>query len=284
MIFFSESRNFPIAQQEYYQPETYPEYSYQNTAYQHGMIESTDSDTTIEIAEQVFSEKINPSMWYPNYVQTYIEKDLRSIQNLVDLSTFQTFLKLCAGRVGQVLNLSSLGQDAGISHNTAKQWISLLQAGFIVYLLHPYYKNFNKRLIKSPKLYFYDTGLLTWLLGVSSKEMLKNHFNIGNIFENWIISEYTKFQDNNGLPLNGYFWRDKVGHEVDLLIDKGEKVIITEIKSTKTFRSDSLGNINYLKDLMVNKIQTTNLIYGGDQNQLRNNINVYGWKSMTKAF
>ena len=145
---------------------------------------------------RVFSKKIKPSDWYPNYIQTYIERDLRNMQNLTDLGTFQIFVKLCAGRVGQTVNLSSLGQDAGISHNTVKQWLSLLQAGFIIFFLPPYFKNFNKRLVKAPKLYFLDTGLATWLLGIENNNQLKQHFALGNLFENWIILEYLKNRFN----------------------------------------------------------------------------------------
>ena len=231
---------------------------------------------------RVFSKKIKPSDWYPNYIQTYIERDLRNMQNLTDLGTFQIFVKLCAGRVGQTVNLSSLGQDAGISHNTVKQWLSLLQAGFIIFFLPPYFKNFNKRLVKAPKLYFLDTGLATWLLGIENNNQLKQHFALGNLFENWIILEYLKNRFNSGKSTNTYFWRDKTGHEVDLLTVSEGKLSAVEIKSGKTFNRNYIDNINYLNKVSKEKIDKNFIIYGGETDQIRNNLLIYGWKSLPK--
>ena len=187
---------------------------------------------------RIFDMNLEPSQWYANYVVTYLERDVRQIKNITDLTTFQRFLKMCAARSGHILNLSALGNDCGITHNTAKSWLSVLQAGYIVYLLRPHYKNFNKRLIKSPKLYFYDSGLLSYLLGISSSNILNLHANRGHIFESWAVSELLKGRMNRGLKENIFFWRDNVGHEIDCIVDQGDKLIPLEIKAGKTVTKD----------------------------------------------
>ena len=149
-----------------------------------------------------------PTEWYPNYIQTYLERDVRQIKNILDLSQFQLFLKMCASRVGQLLNLSSLANDCGINHNTAKSWIGLLEASYIIFLQRPYYQNFSKRLVKMPKLYFYDTGVACSLLGIREVEQVNTHFAKGALFENLIILELLKHRYNQGLENNLYFWRD----------------------------------------------------------------------------
>lgn len=229
---------------------------------------------------RIYSDNIDPKSWYSNYVQTYVERDLRNLQNVTNLGAFQTFLKLCAGRVGQLVNFSSLAQDTGISHNTARQWLSLLQESFIIFLLQPYYRNFNKRLIKSSKLYFVDTGLATWLLGINTQEQLKEHYLSGGLFENWIIAEYMKSRFNQGLPVNAYFWRDKTGHEIDLLVTSDNKLTAIEIKSGKTFNSDFIKNLNYWRKIAGKTAGKSRVIYGGSSNQKRQDINIYGWKSL----
>lgn len=181
---------------------------------------------------------LEPSRWYSNFVATYLERDVRQIKNITDLSVFQQFLKMCAARSGQILNLSSLGNDCGISHNTAKAWLAILQAGYIVYLLRPHFRNFNKRLIKSPKLYFYDSGLLSYLLGITSPDILNIHSHRGALFETWVISELLKGRMNRGLKENFYYWRDNVGHEIDCIAEKGDRLLPIEIKAGKTVSTD----------------------------------------------
>ncbi len=171
---------------------------------------------------RIYDKKINPADWYPNYIQTYVEKDVRLMKNISDLNTFQKFIKLCAGRTGQILNLSSLGNECGITHNTAKSWLSILEAGYIIFLLKPYHKNFNKRLIKMPKLYFYDTGLACFLLGIQNTSQLATHYLRGSLFESFVLSELIKERFNKGIEPNCYYWRDKTGNEIDCVIETGK--------------------------------------------------------------
>ena len=233
---------------------------------------------------RVFDQGLKVSDWYPNYFQTYIERDVRNLKNITDLSTFQKFIKLTAGRVGQLINLSSLANDAGISHNTAKDWISVLEASFIIKLIQPYHKNFNKRLVKSPKLYFIDTGLAVWLLGIENQKQLTTHYLLGNLFENWVVSEYLKFRFNRGLILNCYFWRDKTGNEIDLLIETAGKVIPIEIKSGKTINPDYFKEINHWNLLQSRLKSTACLIYGGDENQKLKEAGIVSWSSIPSFF
>jgi len=178
-----------------------------------------------------------------------------------------------------LLNLSSLANDCGITHNTARSWIGILEASFIIYLLQPYHKNFRKRLIKTPKLYFYDTGLVCSLLGIENKKQLETHPIRGSLFEAMILSEFFKHRYNRGLPSNFYFWRDKTGREVDCLIEKASKIILVEIKSGQTVSSDSFKNLTYLEGLS-GKPGNSFLIYAGEDIQKRKSATVIGWKSL----
>ncbi|MCU0596894.1 MAG: ATP-binding protein, partial [Desulfobacterota bacterium] len=163
---------------------------------------------------RLYDRPVAPLDWYPAYIQTYVERDLRLIKNVTDLASFQRFIRLCAGRIGQILNLSSLAIDCGISHNTAKSWLSVLEASFILYLLKPHYRNFSKRLIKMPKLYFVDPGLACFLLGISSPGEVDSHHLKGGLFESMIVSELLKYRLHRGFQPGCYLWRDKTGHEV----------------------------------------------------------------------
>lgn len=227
---------------------------------------------------RVFAKRIDPLDWYSGYVQTYLEKDIRLIKEITNISTFQRFIKLCAGRTGQLLNLSSLGNDCGISHNTARSWLTLLETTFIVFLLKPYHENFNKRLVKQPKLYFYDTGLACYLLEIRSKEQLKTHYLRGGLFESFVISEILKEQLNLGIEPSCYFWRDKIGHEVDCLAQMNNQLYSIEIKSSKTVANDMFNGLKYWHK--ISKYPTSNsiLIYGGDQNQKRSDAEVVSWR------
>ncbi len=166
----------------------------------------------------IYDRKIPPSSWYSDYIMTYIERDVRQLVNVQDLRSFHRFLQMCAARSGQLLNLSSLANDCGITHNTAKAWISVLEASYVLFLLSPHHKNFNKRLIKAPKLYFYDTGLVCALMGIQQSEQLNIHPMRGALFKTWVVSELLKKRFNQGLLSNLYFWRDSQGHEVDILL------------------------------------------------------------------
>lgn len=229
---------------------------------------------------RLYAHSIEPGDWYPNYIQTYVERDVRQMKNIGDLSTFEKFIKLCAGRVGQLLNLSSLATECGITHNTAKAWLSLLEASFIVFLLQPHHKNFNKRLVKMPKLYFYDTGLASSLLGIEKKEQLKTHYLRGNLFENLVISELMKYRLHRGLVPNLYFWRDKVGHEVDCLIEQAEKFIPIEIKAGATALKEYFSHLEYWNALSGQKPGNSFVIYGGAENRKQSFGNLVSWNNI----
>ncbi len=229
----------------------------------------------------VHDKKLEPVKWFTNYMQTYIERDVRSLVNVRDLNSFQRFVKLCAGRSGQLLNLSDLASDCGITHNTAKAWISILEASYIIFLLQPHHNNFNKRIIKSPKLYFYDTGLLCWLLSIHDKEQLNVHSMRGAIFETFIISEFIKSRFNLGLPGNYYFWRDRKGNEIDLIQELGEKLRPVEIKSGQTLNDDFFKGLKNWISLAGANATKPALIYGGYDSLKYSNINVYSWTDKT---
>lgn len=230
---------------------------------------------------RLYVQKIRPEDWYPSYIQTYLEKDVRELKNVSSLSLFQKFLKLCASRTGQLLNMSSLALDCGISPNTAKDWLSILEAGFIVFLLRPYYRNFNKRLVKMPKLYFFDTGLLCSLLEINNKKQLKGHYLYGNMFENLTVADFIKNQLHRGLKENAYFWRDKTGHELDLIFEKNGKINSIEIKSGKTVRDEFFKNIEFWKKISGKNAGKSFVIYGGDTDQKRKSAEVIGWNKTT---
>jgi len=229
---------------------------------------------------RIYDKKISPLDWYPNYIQTYLERDLRLIKNIDDLSTFQTFLKMCSARIGQLLNLSALAADCGITHNTAKSWLSVLETSFIAFLLRPHHKNFNKRLVKMPKLYFFDTGLACSLLGIESKKQLQTHSLKGNIFESFILSEMLKNRYNKGSDSNIYFWRDKIGHEIDCIIEKSNKLIPVEIKSGKTLTKDQFKNLMYWNKLSKGSAKNSYIVYGGALAQKRSCGNLVSWKNI----
>jgi len=226
---------------------------------------------------RIHDKSLNPVDWLGNYYQTYIERDVRDVLNVGDLETFSRFVRLCAGRNGQLLNLSSLANDCGITHTTSKRWISILETSFILILLRPYFKNFSKRLIKSPKLYFLDTGLLSYLLRIRSKEDLRIHALYGSIFESYVISELLKNYMNRGEEHTIYFWRDSTGNEIDVIIDEGDSLIPMEIKAGQTVASDFFKGIRFWKKLVKNDEQRAALMYGGDKSYIRSDTFVYPW-------
>ena len=227
---------------------------------------------------KLFDQKIDIAGYYMNYIQTYVERDVRLIKNISNLSLFKRFLNLCAARTGQLLNISSLAEDCGINHKTAQSWLSILEASFIIYLLRPHYKNYNKRVIKMPKIYFYDTGLLCSLLGLTDKKQLQDHYLKGNIFESFVISEFIKHKYNQGAEPNVYFWRNKAGNEVDLLIEMADKLIPIEIKSGQTITSDYFKGLKYYNNLSQGSHKDSYVIYGGHLKQQRTVGNVFGWE------
>ncbi|MCX6799588.1 MAG: ATP-binding protein, partial [Candidatus Falkowbacteria bacterium] len=231
----------------------------------------------------IYDRSIPPSSWYANYTATYIERDVRQLINVRDLSLFQKFVRLCAGRVGQILNLSSLANDCGITHNTAQSWISILEASYIIFLLRPYYKNFGKRLIKSPKLYFYDVGLLSWFLNIKNFEQVAMHSARGFIFENFIISEMLKNEYNQGKTADFYFWRDSVGNEIDLIIEKGEKLMPIEIKSGQTVNADYFSGMQKWLELVKIAAINPRVVFGGNETRKKIEIELFSWKDSLLA-
>lgn len=228
---------------------------------------------------RVYDRLLNPIEWYPNYIQTYLERDVREIKNINSLTDFQRFLKLCAGRTGQILNLSSFANDLGTAVNTIKGWLSILEATYIIYLVPPFYKNFNKRIIKSPKLYFYDTGLACSLLSIKDEGQLKTHPLYGNIFETFCVSEAVKQNYNNNLNISFYYWRDKSGNEIDLLYEKENQINAIEIKSSSTFSQEFIKGLNYLEKITGNKINKK-VIYSSQQDTQYKDVLLQGWRNI----
>ena len=208
-------------------------------------------------------------LFYANYIRTYIELDVRLIKNISDLAAFERFLRLCAGRIGQLLNMSNLAADVGVDVKTVSSWLSVLETSFVIFRLQPYHESFNKRLVKMPKLYFNDTGLASALLGIEKHEQLVTHPLRGNLFENMVITEFLKYRYNQGKSNNLYFWRNNMGNEVDLIHVSAERRIPIEIKSGQTVSSDYLKGINYWHKISGNMGGL--VIYDGKTIQQRSN-------------
>jgi len=230
----------------------------------------------------IHDREVTVGDWYSSYIQTYVERDVQQVLRVKNMSQFRLFLRLCAGRVGSILNCSSLGNDVGLSHNTVKEWLSVLDASYITFRLQPHYRNFSKRLIKSPKIYFWDTGLLCWLLGIRSAEQLATHALRGAIFENYMIAELSKHDYANGEIPPFYYWRDQSGLEIDLIIERGEKLMPIEMKSGQTITSDFFKGLTRWMTLAGDVADHPTLIYGGMGKQERHHISVYGWRFIDK--
>jgi predicted AAA+ superfamily ATPase len=226
---------------------------------------------------RIHDKKLDAQDWLKNYTQTYLERDVRDLINIGDLESFRRFMGLCAGRVGQLLNLSSLASDCGITHTTAKRWLSVLETGFIVTLLRPHYQNFNKRLVKTPKLYFLDTGLLCYLLRIRNPKDLLLHASRGAIFENYVVAELLKRRFHDGLEPDLYFWRDSAGHELDIIIDLGNQLIPVEVKSGHTLAKDFFKGLNFWKTMSKDPFAPSALIYAGRRSLYQKNTAVYSW-------
>lgn len=217
-----------------------------------------------------------PTDWYKSYLNAYLESDVRKLKAISDLSKFQLFMRLCAGRIGQILNMSSIASDCGVNHKTIKSWLSILDASYLIFFLYPHSKDYNKRLVRQPKLYFYDTGLACYLLGIEKQNALITHHMRGALFENFVITELIKKKYNQGKSNNLFFWRDNHGHEIDVLAGCTEHITPIEIKSGKTITSDFFKGLNYWKNLSGQK--NSYLIYAGDTSQLRDDISMLSWR------
>ena len=224
---------------------------------------------------RIYNQDLNPSEWISGYLQTYIQKDVRQILNIENLMIFDKFLRLLAGRVGQLVNYTSLAGEVGVSVGTIKSWISVLEASFIVFQLWPHHKNFNKRITKAPKIYFYDSAIVCHLLRIMEPYHLESHPLRGQLFENWVITEKIKKQFNEGKSSSYYFWRDQHGHEVDLVDDRGTYLYLSEIKSSATFISSFLKNVEWLNSLQGRT--DGELIYGGRESFKFKDYQVKSW-------
>ena len=226
---------------------------------------------------RIHDKALPPRTWLASYYQTYLERDVRNVFNVGDLEAFSRFIRLCAGRNAQFLNLSGLASDCGITHTTARRWISVLETSFVLYLLRPHHENFSKRLVKSPKLFFLDTGLLCFLLGVRSARDLESHPARGPVFESFVLSEIVKGFLHCGEPAPVYFWRDSSGHEVDFIVEAEKGLFPVEAKSGQTFASDFLDGMKYWRNLSGRSRASAALVYGGDKGMMREGIAVVPW-------
>jgi len=243
-------------------------------------IDSVDELLWRGLYPPIHDRELAPEQWFANYVMTYLERDLRQIIELRNLSLFQRFLKLCAARCGQLLNMSSLANDCGVTHKTIGAWLSVLEASYVVFMLQPHHQNFGKRLVKSAKLYFHDTGLAAHLMGIRDAAHLSIHSARGALFENFVVSELLKNRFNQGLASNLYFWRNNTGEEVDVLIEQGETLMPVEIKSGQTFNPDFLTGLHKWARYAGPVAQPAHLVYGGDSNMNRSGVSVHSWREL----
>lgn len=231
---------------------------------------------------RVFDREIAPTDFYPSYIQTYVERDVRLMKNIGDSNAFIQFIQLCAGRIGQLLNYASLASDAGISPNTAKAWLSVLESSYILYRLQPYYRNFNKRLVKSAKLYFHDTGVACSLLGIRDENQVSLHYMKGALFENMIIGEFIKRAFHRGEHRQPYFWQDNHGREIDCLLVNGDRITPVEIKSGKTMSTSYFDNLMFWWPLAGLADDQGVVVYGGDQSLLTSAGALVSWRQLDR--
>lgn len=232
---------------------------------------------------RIYDRDLAPTDFYPAYIQTYVERDVRMLKNIENLNAFIQFTQLCAGRIGQLLNLTGLANDAGISPNTAKAWLSILESSYILYRLQPYHRNFNKRLVKSPKLYFYDTGLACSLLGIRTASQVGLHYLKGALFENLVINEFIKHSLHRGENQFPYFWQDSQGKEIDCLLVEGEKITPLEIKSGKTISTAYFDNFKTWRSLTGTSETNGLVIYGGEQSLQTSAGRLVSWREINQV-
>lgn len=231
---------------------------------------------------RLYDRDLPPSAFFPSYLETYVQRDVRQIRNVGNLSLFSRFLSICAGHIGQTLNYSKLANDAGISLTTVQNWLSILEASFIVYQLNPYFRNFNKRISKASKLYFYDTGLACSLLRINNLEALENYYQKGGLFENFIINEIGKNYFNRGERPPFYYLNDSKGHEIDLILDFGGQLMPVEIKSGRTFSPDYFKNMDWWRKNVDIPLAESVVVYGGDQDWETGSGRLASWRRATK--
>jgi hypothetical protein len=228
----------------------------------------------------VFDQGIDPLFWFDSYISTYVERDVRQIVSIKDQNAFQRFLGLCAGNVGQLFNANRIGADCGINHGTASNWLSILEASFVAFRLRPHHRNFRKRVVKTPKLYFFDVGLAARLLGIETHTQLITHPLRGNLFENWVIVELFKRRLNAGRKGNLFFWRDNTGLEVDVIAENAGRLRPIEIKSGATIASDWFRGIRKWLDLAGDEATAPTLVYGGEKHWVEDGIEIRPWNDL----
>lgn len=234
---------------------------------------------------KIWNEKVNPSLQMAQYVKTYIERDVREIINVRNLSLFRKFMILCAGRTGQLINKTSICNDLGVSDITVQEWLSVLEASNLIFLLQPYHENLNKRVLKTPKLYFIDTALVCYLIGINQSAQVQSHPLYGNLFENLIVSEFLKQNAMDPAHINNlFFFRDKSGNEVDLIKEIGNKMHLIEIKGGATFNHDWLKGLTYLESIAKKRVKSKNIVYAGKDCYEINNTYVHSYKLLVKLF
>ena len=220
--------------------------------------------------------------FYRSYFQTYIERDVRLLVQLKDFVKFENFVRLCAGRVGQLLNQSCLANDVGVSSATIAEWLSVLEASFVIFRLRPYYENFGKRIIKAPKLYFVEPGLAAWLLGIETETQMRRDPLKGNLFENMVVVEALKTLLNRGVDPRLFFFRDSRGNELDLLLQQGRELVPFEIKSAQTWHDSYLKGIRYFQNLAGERCRRGSVAYNGDQARETERYRLIPYRQLSK--
>lgn len=229
---------------------------------------------------RIYDKGIAPTDYFPSYIQTYIERDVRMLKNIGNLSTFTMFVKLCAARIGQLLNIQSIATECGITVNTAHAWLSILETSHVAFLLKPYYRNFNKRLVKTPKLYFFDTGLVASLMGITNSEQVGLHYMRGELFENMVVVEKAKSYYARGMEPQMYFWRDSNQNEVDLLTEDGTELHAYEVKSSATMNSDHFKGLKRFAAIAGLPAENLTVVYGGDVSMATSQGKYLSWKDL----
>ncbi len=225
----------------------------------------------------VYDQKIDVVPWMNSYIDTYVERDVRQIINIRDVKRFEQFVRLCAGNIGQLFNSSRLGSDCGVNHGTVSNWLSVLNASYITFQLQPHHRNYRKRIVKTPKIYFWDTGLACRLLGIENAQQLVLHPLRGALFENWVIIELFKARFNMGLNANLFFWRNNAGLKVDIIIDKGDSLVPVEIKSGATVSPNWFSAVEKWLDLAGADAEKAFIVYGGDKTFSQRRIDILPW-------
>lgn len=247
-----------------------------------GIREDLDSALFRGMYPRIYDQKPDPNEYYSFYVSTYVERDIRRLINVRDLGTFEVFLGLCAGRTGQLLNMNAIAAECGVSHNTVKSWVSLLESSFIIRLLRPYHANIKKKLTKSPKLYFLDTGLAAYLLGIRKEEQLRNHPLRGALFETFVYTEMVKYFWNRGPDAPLSFFREHNGLEIDFLVSQGARLDAYEVKSAQNVHPDFFRNLRNFRRFVPER-GSMNLVYSGDQEFEKDGIGIWNWRNIPSS-